>query len=335
MEQGHIRTTAVWAAKAFGFTVLAISSLTTFAFFWTYFEIVPPGLLDPMLSQSISGMVGVVLLDAACAIWLYTFLHSTETPEQRAATLSMTVATFAGAAAASVAYLGLSAASAEIGLAGDTRSMVGNMALYTVILAVVANFGATLVYQRFTLQNKLEVSEADKRDTMLALEDEHDRDLTQKIAAKAKEHMARFADALAEEEAKSRVAAYMRRRDGSYAHADLPPLPAFAPVVAMEATAPAPPSLRQEMKTRRRDLFAPISDESPAYLFRDRPRSAPTNAAQLEPQPVVKGYPAAFQFALNEATNGRRITSAQLMDGFGLTREQALQILGEVTTRPH
>ena len=94
----------------------------------------------------------------------------------------------------------------------------------------------------------------------------------------------------------------------------------YAPVT-VEATAPAPPTLREEMETQRRWVA-----ENPDYGLR--------NGKPAQPEPVVRGYPAGFQFALNEATNGRRIAPAQLMDGFGLTREQALQILGEVTSRP-
>ena len=82
---GHKRTAAKYLFTAFALAVLAISALTSFAFFYNHFAgLLPAGLLDAQISRIISGLVGMTLFDLACTIWLVAFLHHAETAEQRA-----------------------------------------------------------------------------------------------------------------------------------------------------------------------------------------------------------------------------------------------------------
>lgn len=215
--KSHQKKAASFLITAFAALVLAISATTSFGFFFNFFDaLVPPDLFGSTVGAIISGIVGVLLFDVACAIWLYTFLHNAETAEQRAITLIMTTLTFVGAAAASVAHLALSASHGAFLADLAAQDNIGLIALITVILGVIADFGATLAYQRFSQDNKDAVREADRRDRILQAEDEQARELDDLVTQKVKNRLTAVADNLAEQQAARLAAAFQRREGAKY-----------------------------------------------------------------------------------------------------------------------
>jgi len=211
----HQKKSAQFLIVGFAAVVLVISASTSFGFFYNYFgALIPPELFGQTTAAIISGVVGVTLFDVACAVWLYTFLHNAETPEQRAICLLMTTATFLGAAAASVAHLALSASGGQFleGLAAQDN--IGLIALVVVILGVVADFGATLAYQRFSYENKQAVRESDRMDRIMQAEDEQAAELDELVAQKVKTKLTEVADHLSELQA-NRLAAQFQRHEGN------------------------------------------------------------------------------------------------------------------------
>lgn len=153
-----------WGFAAWGVVVFLISASTTFAFFMTYFSgWIPEGILDPWLSAILSGVAGMLLFDVAAVLWLYQFLRNAASSEQRAIAIGMTMLDFVFAAAASIAYLGLTA-TGDLALSGVAKDTIGLIALGVVILGVVINFGSTLAYTRFDPVTKEDVREAERRD---------------------------------------------------------------------------------------------------------------------------------------------------------------------------
>ena len=211
------KSTAIFFVAAFGIVILAISAVTTFSFFATYFTaIFPADMLGAELAGLLAGGAGVTLFDIATIYWLYTFLNHAETSEQRGIALLMLIVTFIGAAGASVAQLGL-AASGDVALDPSTRQSIANAAVWTVIAGVVSNFGANIAYGRYSLASKQAVMEADRRDMVQNAEDEQARLLDGLIAQNVKELITAEAGALAQEQARRVVAAFRSREMSKYA----------------------------------------------------------------------------------------------------------------------
>lgn len=208
---------AMFMVGAFGVVILAISAVTTFSFFATYFaSIFPTGMLGPELASLLAGGAGVILFDIASVYWLNTFLNHAETSEQRGIALLMLVVTFVGAAGASIAQLGL-AASGDVALDPATRQSIANASVWTVIIGVVSNFGANIAYGRFSLASKQAVMEADRRDMVQNAEDEQARHLDSLIAQNVKELLTAEAPVMAQEQAQRLVTAYRSREMAKYA----------------------------------------------------------------------------------------------------------------------
>jgi hypothetical protein len=225
--QNHQSQAARFFVIAFSAVILTISAVTTFSFFATYFTaIFPTGMLGNELAALLAGGAGVILFDLACVYWLNTFLKHAETSEQRAISLLMILFTFAGAAAASVAQLGL-AASGDVALDESTRQSIANAAVWVVIVGVVANFGANTAYTRFSIDSKERVREADRRDMIAGAENEQADLLDGLIAQQVKELIAKEAPTLAHEQAGRLVAAFRAREMAKYAGTGgVPALPA-------------------------------------------------------------------------------------------------------------
>ena len=212
----HKKTAARFLAAAFAITLLVISASTSFGFFYNHFYLIPPSLLGETVGQLISGIVGVLLFDAATSIWLIIYLNDAKTPEQRAISLLLAGATFLGAAAASVAHLALSA-TGSMALDVATLDTISMIALVCVILGVIANFGGSLMYSRFSYDNKIAVRESDRADSIQEAEDEQARLLDSLIAQGVKEQITAVAPALAKEQASRLVEAFRAREMAKYA----------------------------------------------------------------------------------------------------------------------
>jgi len=213
--KSHQKQAAGFIAGGFSIAILLISSVTTFGFFFIFFaDLVPAGILDPFTSAMISGFVGVLLFDMACAIWLFTFLHHAASAEQRAIALIMTAVTFIGAASASVAYLGLTA-SADLTLAAETRRTIADGALVVVIMGVVVNFAAVQAYQRFSLENKQAVREADRLDKILTEQEKHERYFDDLVTADAVGMLEQMAPTMANEKALAVADAWRRKEEAT------------------------------------------------------------------------------------------------------------------------
>lgn len=268
-----------YAAKVlagfFGLIVLVISSTTSFGFFYTFFDaLVPPSVIDPGLGALISGMVGALLFDIACAIWLYIFLHHAETPEQRGISLIMAVVTFIGAAAASVAYLALTA-TGELTVDVTTKDSIATLALVIVIIGVVSNFGAMQAYQRYSFQNKQKVREADRRDSVQRAEDEGAKYLDDLLGQRVKEKLEGAAEGLAEAQASRILEQFYRQESAKYSRTDgekgtgngrgkvLPgaPLKKVQPVADYEDTEAAAPVTRP--RAIAHDVFVWTGNDDP------------------------------------------------------------------------
>ncbi len=217
MNEQYKKSAASFFVVAFGIVVLAISGVTTFSFFATYFSaIFPADMLGNELASMLAGGAGIMLFDVASIYWLNTFLQHAETSEQRGIALIMLVVTFLGAAGASIAQLGL-AASGDVALDISTRQSIANAAVWSVIVGVVANFGANIAYSRFSLASKAAVMEADRRDMVQNAENEQARLLDGLIAQQVKELITAESAALAQEQAGRVVDAFRARELAKYA----------------------------------------------------------------------------------------------------------------------
>lgn len=252
----HKKTAARFLAMAFAIVLLVISATTSFAFFFNHFYIIPPSLLGETVGQLISGIVGVLLFDAATSIWLVIYLQDAGTPEQRAISLILAGFTFLGAAAASVAHLALSA-TGTMALDIETLDTISMIALVCVILGVIANFGGSLMYSRFSQDNKIAVRESDRSDAIQKAEDEQARLLDGLIAQGVKEQITAVAPALAKEQASRLVEAFRSREMAKYAGTGQP---------GETAVPPTPP---QGQPQPRQEV--PVSRPTPA------PRQAQAN----------------------------------------------------------
>lgn len=210
----HKKTAARFTAAAFGVVILAISASTSFAFFYNYFSnLIPPGVLGPAVAALISGIVGTLLFDVASVVWLQTYLNDAKTPEQRAISLIMLIVTFVGAAAASVAHLSLSA-TGELALDAATLGSIATVALVTVIIGVIANFGSVIAYQRFSKESKDAVRESDRSDVIQKAEDAQLDELDVQLDKEVRDVLADMVPDLARQQA-ARIAARIARREGA------------------------------------------------------------------------------------------------------------------------
>jgi len=216
----HQKKAARFTATAFGVIILAISASTSFAFFYNYFSnLIPPGVLGPDVAALISGIVGTLLFDVAAVVWLQTYLNDARTPEQRAISLMMLIITFVGAAAASVAHLSLSA-TGDLALDPATLDSIATVSLVTVIIGVIANFGSTIAYQRFSYDNKQSVRASDREDEIQKAEDEAANELDSLVSQKLKERLTHIAPTLADQQAARIAAQYARREGAKYGSAE-------------------------------------------------------------------------------------------------------------------
>ena len=214
----HQAQGAKFLIAAFSLVVLSISASTSFGFFYRFFSaLIPPSLLGAAIGALISGLIGVLLFDVACSIWLYTFLHHAITPEQRAVSLIMCGVTFIGAAAASIAHLALTASS-DMALDASAVNTIAMISLVAVIVGVIANFGASLAYQRFDYGNKQKVREADRHDEIQRAEDEHAAYLDSLISQRVKERLAEAAPQLADIQARRIASRFNRDEAAKYAN---------------------------------------------------------------------------------------------------------------------
>ncbi len=243
------KSAAGFFVAAFGVVILAISAVTTFSFFSTYFAaIFPVDMLGAELASLMAGGAGVVLFDLASVYYLNTFLKAAQTSEQRGITLIMLVVTFVGAAGASIAQLGL-AASGDIAMDAATRQSIANASVWTVIIGVVANFGSNLAYGRFSLESKAAVMESDRRDMIQDAENQQAVHLDGLIAQQVKELLTSEAASLAQEQAGRVVDAFRRREMSKYAGTGTPK--------DETAVSPAPPDTGVTLE----DIYAFIKQQ--------------------------------------------------------------------------
>ena len=216
--KGHQSSAVKFLSIGFALVLLSVSGLTSFAFFVEFFpEVIPEQVLNPDVGSLISGGIGVVLFDLATVIWLILFLNDAETEEQRAIALIMAGVTFIGSAAASVAYLSLTAKGSMDVLDVTTKNTVASFALGVVLLGIVANFGASQMYQRYEKGNKAKVRNSDREDVLQAAEDEQAGHLDALIAQNVREKLAAIAPELAEEQARRLVSRVYRVEAAKYA----------------------------------------------------------------------------------------------------------------------
>lgn len=214
----HTRISAQRIVITFFAGIMLISSVTSFGFFFNFFNtLIPPTLpiIGGVVGAIISGLIGVLLFDVSTAVWLYAYLNTAETPQQRATALTMSGAAFVGAAAASIAHLSLSATQLDA-LTVEAEAWVSLGALLIVILGVVANFGAAINYQRNSLEARQAVREADRRDTMLLAEDQHRSDLDKLVKTKTKSLLDAKSDQLANMQAERIAQEFLDREAAKY-----------------------------------------------------------------------------------------------------------------------
>ena len=213
----HTSSAARFLAIGFSVVLLIISATTSFAFFVEFFpEIIPGSVLAKDIGALVSGAIGVALFDVATVVWLLMFLHDAATPQQRAIALILAVFTFMGSAAASVAYLSLSAEGSMDVLDVATKTTVASFALVIVLLGIVSNFGASQMYNRYSYDNIMKVQEANRRDKLLAAEFEQAGFLDKLIEQQVKEKITAIAPTLAESQAQRIVDKFHRGELSKY-----------------------------------------------------------------------------------------------------------------------
>jgi hypothetical protein len=221
----HKRETAKRIILIFFGGVMVISASTSFGFFFNFFDtLIPPSLpvIGGQIGAIISGVIGVLLFDVSTAVWLYAYLYNAETPEQRSTALSMSAGAFVGAAAASVAHLSLSATRLDA-LPPETKGWISLAALIVVIIGVVANFGAAVNYQKNTLDSQEAVRQADRRDTVIAAEAKHQKNLDKLVESKVTSILESKSDELANIQANRIAQDFLNRESAKYS-------PDFSPI---------------------------------------------------------------------------------------------------------
>lgn len=213
----HKHKAAGFIFLLFSVAVLFISALTSFSFFYTYFpNLIPSSVLDPVSRSMISGGIGMLLFDVAAVIWLFTYLYHSGTSEQRAVSLAMTLITFLGASAASIAYLSLQANGA-VELASTTKETIGLVSLIVVIGGIIANFGSAQMHHRFSSENKRLVQESDRQDAIQLAENEQASYLDKLITQQMKEQLNQIAPELAEQQARKLAHRFYNLESSKYA----------------------------------------------------------------------------------------------------------------------
>lgn len=191
------KTTNQFIFKAFSSVVIFISGITTFSFFSTFFPgLIAEGNFDPRLSAIISGLIGVVLFDLGVLVWLNTYLNGSETSEQRSVSLLMTIIDFTCSALASIAWLVLSAVG-PMALTPTTNQSIAVASLVAVLIGVVFNFGASVVFQRFTQEAKEQVQEQNRRDILASAETKNSRILDDLVTKGLSEKFSEMAPEIA------------------------------------------------------------------------------------------------------------------------------------------
>jgi hypothetical protein len=138
------------------------------------------------------------------------FLYKAGTPEQRAISLIMTFVTFIFSAVASAAHLYMTA-SGNMAQDAATLSTLRNVAMLAVVAGVVLNFGAWLLYTRYSAESKERVRQSDRRDAVMRAE-EHQADYLDKlIVQKTKTKLEGEADRLADLKAGRIADSFVRR----------------------------------------------------------------------------------------------------------------------------
>lgn len=243
--KNHQRKAAYYLIALFSAAVLVISSSTSFAFFYNFFDgLIPPALLGQEVSALISGIVGVLLFDGACVVWLYAYLRDAETADQRAVSMVMVLITFIGGTAASVAHIALSAA--EFGVDPETAATIGNLSIVAVIVGVVANFGAVQLYRSSTIEVKEAIREADREDEIQKVREGNEKELDQMVASKAKAALSEVSGVLAIEQTHLIVEDFRKKEAARYG-IDYTPLP-FMPAIGGGdgSSQPASPSFQSD-----------------------------------------------------------------------------------------
>ena len=239
--------------------IIGISAITTFGFFSNYFPaIVSPDYIGPMYARATSGLIGVIVFDLMTVTFLLAFLYKAGTPEQRAISLIMTFVTFIFSAVASAAHLYMTA-SGNMAQDAATLSTLRNVAMLAVVAGVVFNFGAWLLYSRYSLDSKNRVRQADRRDKIMRAEETQADYLDKLVIQKTKSRLEAEADQLADLQAGRIANAFIKREqaqgyDGT-AHA---PTPAIASQRVEEPQRPfsLPPKSEAEEESTSRPFSA-------------------------------------------------------------------------------
>lgn len=251
--------------------IIAISASTTFGFFSTYFPaIVSPEFVGPMYAKVISGMIGVTVFDLMTVTFLLAFLYKAETPEQRAISLIMTFVTFIFSAIASAAHLYMTA-SGNMAQDGATLSTLRNVAMVSVVLGVVINFGAWISYTRYSYSSKVRVREADRRDMVQRAEDAQANHLDKLVAQKVQEELEQMADSLAMVQARRIADAFSRREHAKYHNAPTPQLPAPAVASQTQQAHPQPTPPQPEARPSAPTRPFGLEDSTPRPLSASQP----------------------------------------------------------------
>lgn len=180
----------------FKITIVAISALTSFAFFATFL----PSLSDPIIGgregQLLTGLLGLILLDAACLAWLH-FRSTAETGQQGGIATIGAALTFSGSALASIAYLALEASNVRLDAA--TMGAIEVIALIGVVAAVVVNFGLVIIYEQNSITNQKKHREIERAHKVIDTEAQYERNLDEDLKREMRALLKEMAPNLAEE----------------------------------------------------------------------------------------------------------------------------------------
>lgn len=193
---------------AFSATVVAISALTSFAFFATFLPSLVPAILTSENGGTlISGAVGVLLLDVACLVWLRVGQHA-ETSQQSAIAGIGAALTFIGSAVASVAHLALNAS--EVTLSFQMQDAVSMGALLTVIAAVVLNFLLSILFSSNSAQAQKRRRETSRMQSVNEATNTQATELNKMVAAKVITELEKKAPELASRTARQHATDFLR-----------------------------------------------------------------------------------------------------------------------------
>jgi hypothetical protein len=160
----------------FKILIVAISALTSFAFFITFLPSLIPSIITTEQGGSlITGLVGVILLDGACLVWLH-LRGTAETGQQGTMAFAGAVIAFCGSALASVAYLALSAS--EVILDSQSTYTLQMVSLIGIITAVVANFALAILYEQNSIENQENAREIKRHHRIMNTEARHEKQLS-------------------------------------------------------------------------------------------------------------------------------------------------------------